>query len=134
MSQKITNKQYPIEFKKEAVALVLDQGYSVSDAAESLGITTKLLYAWKAKIENERQGTLLTGDEREELKRLRKENKELRMEKEILKNRLHSFIAHLTRNTIIGKVRTVVERLLETNNPVKKPDPGGSADPMLVAY
>ena len=85
MSQKITNKQYPIEFKKEAVALVLDQGYSVSDAAESLGITTKLLYAWKAKIENERQGSLLTGDEREELKRLRKEVKELRMEKEVLK-------------------------------------------------
>lgn len=85
MSQKTANKQYPSEFKEEAVALVLDQGYSVSDAAESLGITTKLLYAWKAKIENERQGTLLTGDEREELKRLRKENKELRMEKEILK-------------------------------------------------
>ena len=85
MSQKTANKQYPSEFKEEAVALVLDQGYSVSDAAESLGITTKLLYAWKAKIENERQGSLLTGDEREELKRLRKENKELRMEKEILK-------------------------------------------------
>lgn len=85
MSQKTANKQYPSEFKEEAVALVLDQGYSVSDAAESLGITTKLLYAWKAKIENERQGTLLTGDEREELKRLRKEVKELRMEKEVLK-------------------------------------------------
>lgn len=85
MSQKRANKQYPSEFKEEAVALVLDQGYSVSDAAESLGITTKLLYAWKAKIEDERQGTLLTGDEREELKRLRKENKELRMEKEVLK-------------------------------------------------
>ena len=68
MSQKTANKQYPSEFKEEAVALVLDQGYSVSDAAESLGITTKLLYAWKAKIENERQGSLLTGDEREELK------------------------------------------------------------------
>ena len=56
MSQKITNRQYPSEFKEEAVALVMDQGYSVSDAAKSLGITTKLLYAWKAKIENERQG------------------------------------------------------------------------------
>ena len=85
MSQKITNRQYPSEFKEEAVALVLDQGYSVSDAAKSLGITTKLLYAWKAKIENERQGTLLTEGERDELKRLRKEVKELRMEKEVLK-------------------------------------------------
>jgi uncharacterized membrane protein YcfT len=52
----------------------------------------------------------------------------------ILKNCLHSIIAHLIRNTIIGKVRKVVERLLEMNNPVKKPDPGGSADPMLVAF
>ena len=88
MSQKITNRQYPSEFKEEAVALVLDQGYSVSDAAKSLGITTKLLYAWKAKIENERQGTLLTEGERDELKRLRKEVKELRMEKEVLKKAL----------------------------------------------
>lgn len=85
MNQKRAAKQYPKEFKEEAVALVLEQGYSVSEAAESLGITSKLLSSWKVKIERERQGTLLTGDEREELKRLRREIKELRMEKEILK-------------------------------------------------
>ena len=38
MTQKRSYKQYPKEFKDEAVALVLEQGYSVPDAAKSLGI------------------------------------------------------------------------------------------------
>ena len=85
MSQKRTHKQYTKEFREEAVALVLEQGYSVADAAKSLGIGTSLLYKWKDKLEAQQQGVALIEDEREELKRLRKENKELRMEKEILK-------------------------------------------------
>ena len=85
MSQKRTYKQYTKEFKREAVALVTEQGYSVSEAANSLGIATNMLYKWKEKIEAERDGQTLQEDEREELRRLRKEVKELRMEKEILK-------------------------------------------------
>ncbi|MCW2258509.1 transposase [Providencia alcalifaciens] len=81
-----TNKQvYTTEFKQEAVALVTEQGYSVPKAAASLGITDKLLYNWKAKFDAEQSGSSLNADERTELLRLRKENKELRMEKEILK-------------------------------------------------
>lgn len=85
MSQKRTHKQYTKEFKEEAVALVLEQGYSVGQAAKSLGIGTSLLYKWKERLEAQREGVALVEDEREELKRLRKEVKELRMEKEILK-------------------------------------------------
>lgn len=85
MSQKRTHKQYTKEFKEEAVALVLEQGYSVAQAADSLGIGTSLLYKWKDKIEAQREGVALIEDEHDELKRLRKEVKELRMEKEILK-------------------------------------------------
>ena len=85
MSQKRSYKQYTKEFKQEAIALVTEQGYSVSEAAKSLGIATNMLYKWKEKIEAEQQGKVLAEDEREELQRLRKENKELRMEKEILK-------------------------------------------------
>jgi len=85
MSQKRTHKQYTKEFKEEAVALVLEQGYTVEGAAKSLGIGTSVLYKWKEKLEAQREGVALVEDEREELKRLRKENKELRMEKEILK-------------------------------------------------
>ena len=47
------NRSYSDEFKKEALALVTEQGYSVSEAATSLGITAKLLYNWKAKFEQE---------------------------------------------------------------------------------
>lgn len=79
------NKTYTTEFKQEAVALVTEQGYSVSEASASLGITTKLIYNWKAKFEEQQAGNSLNEDERAELKRLRKENKDLKMEKEILK-------------------------------------------------
>ncbi|WP_155732590.1 IS3 family transposase [Pseudoalteromonas luteoviolacea] len=82
---KRTNRSYTAEFKQEAVALVTEQGYSVSKAAASLGITDKLLYNWKAKFEAEQSGSILSADERAELLKLRKEVKELRMEKEILK-------------------------------------------------
>ena len=85
MSAKRTNKQYSTEFREEAVALIQDQGYSVAEAAKSLGIGTSLLYKWKEKIEAQRAGHELAEDERSELKRLRSENKTLRMEKEILK-------------------------------------------------
>ena len=85
MSQKRSYKQYPKEFKDEAVALVLEQGYSVPEAAKSLGIAANMLYRWKDLQAQQVEGKVLAEDEREELKRLRKENKELRMEKEILK-------------------------------------------------
>ena len=83
---KRTNRNYTAEFKQEAVALVTEQGYSVSKAAASLGITDKILYNWKAKFEAEHSETSLSADERTERLRLRKEKTELRMEKEILKN------------------------------------------------
>jgi transposase len=85
MSQKRSYKRYPKEFKDEAVALVLEQGYSVPEAAKSLGIAANMLYRWKELHEQQVDGKMLAEDERDELKRLRKENKELRMEKEILK-------------------------------------------------
>ncbi len=85
MGQKRTYKQYSKEYKEEAVALVLEQGYSVPEAAKSLGIASNILYRWKSKIESQPEGRSLSVDEREELKRLRKEVKNLRLEKEILK-------------------------------------------------
>ena len=71
MSQKRSYKQYPKEFKDEAVALVRDQGYSVPEAAKSLGIAPNMLYTWKEKIEAELDGKALAEDERTELARLR---------------------------------------------------------------
>ena len=85
MSQKRLYKHYPKEFKEEAVALVTEQGYSVAEASKSLGIRSNQLYDWKSKIEKSKQDMTLSEDERSELKRLRKEIKTLRIEKDILK-------------------------------------------------
>ena len=43
-------RSYTVEFKKEAVALVTDQGYSVPKGAAPLGITEKLLYKGKPNL------------------------------------------------------------------------------------
>ena len=92
MSQKRQYKQYPKAFKEEAVTLVNEQGYSVPEAAKSLGINPNLLYRWKDQVDELAAGTALAEDERAELKRLRKEIKELRMEKAIL-NKASAFFA-----------------------------------------
>ncbi len=84
-TEKRTRRKYTEDFKREAVALVTEQGYKVSEAARSLDIGDNLLRRWKREFEEEAAGSRLTSDEREELKRLRKEVRMLRIEKEILK-------------------------------------------------
>ena len=90
MNAKRAYKQYSKEFKEEAVALILEQDYTVPQAAESLGVSPNLLYKWKDKFEEQQQGLSLSTDERHELKQLRKENKILKMEKDILKRPVSS--------------------------------------------
>jgi transposase len=82
-------KTYSKQFKIDAVKLVTEQGYNLSEAARNLGIHPGVLGRWKQQ--NEAEGTeAFPGKgnmvpEKEELYRLRKENKRLRMEREILK-------------------------------------------------
>ena len=83
--EKRQRRSFPEDFKRDAVALVTEQGYKVSEAARSLDIHENVLRKWKQKLEQEEAGEALNVDEHEELKRLRRENRELRMEKEILK-------------------------------------------------
>ena len=85
MTQKRSYKQYPKAFKEEAVALVIEQGYTVPKAAEALGVAANMLYRWKDEDERRKAGISLSEDERSELKSLRREVKALRIEKEILK-------------------------------------------------
>lgn len=84
-TQKRTRRTYTQEFKQDAVALVTQQGYSIARAARSLDIADNILRRWKREFEAQASGDALTQDEREELRRLRRENRELKMEKEILK-------------------------------------------------
>ncbi|GKS68590.1 transposase and inactivated derivatives [Nitrosomonas sp. PY1] len=70
---------YPEEFKKEAVSLVTERGYTIVQAAQVVDTSEKNLQRW---VKQQVQGI---SDERAELNRLRREVKTLRMEKEILK-------------------------------------------------
>ena len=85
MTEKRKRRNYTEDFKRDAVALVTEQGYKPSEAARSLDIGDNLIRRWKREFEEEATAARLGADEREELKRLRKENRMLRMEKEILK-------------------------------------------------
>ena len=76
-------RRHSEEFKREAVRLVTEQGYSLAEAARNLGVHANLLRTWKQKFAEEEQD--LTEDERMELAQLRAENKRLRMERDILK-------------------------------------------------
>jgi transposase len=82
-------RSYTREFKVEAVKLVTDKGYSVAEAASSLGIGETLLRSWKQASEAQGdqafpgKGNLPAIEE--ELRRLRAENKRLQMERDILK-------------------------------------------------
>ncbi len=79
-------RPYPAEFRAEAVQLVRTSGRKPSDIARDLGVTTDSLRHWVQQQETDRgeRGGLTTG-EREELRRLRRENRVLREEREILK-------------------------------------------------
>lgn len=80
-----TKRKYTQEFKEDAVKLVTEQGYKISEAARNLGIGSSMLGRWKQEIEAEANGSRLPSDERAELNRLREENRRLKMEREILK-------------------------------------------------
>jgi transposase len=84
-THKKTRRSYTEEYKRDAVALSEERGYSVAKAAKSLGINENLIRRWKQEFQKQENGETLSSDEREELNRLRKEVRELRLEKEILK-------------------------------------------------
>ena len=82
-------RTYTPAFKAEAVKLVTEQGYSVAEAARSLGLNENLIRSWKQALETQ-------GDQafpghgklppfEDELRRLRAENQRLRAERDILK-------------------------------------------------
>src|SRR5690554_25434 len=102
MNQKRKYKTYSKEFKEEAVSLVNDQGCSVSEAAEAVGVNPNQIYNWKNQQEEQVKGTLLNDNERTELIKLRAENKRLKMEKDILKKASVDSSNHC--NTLINHV------------------------------
>jgi transposase len=81
-------RSFTDEFKAGAVRLVLDEGKSITGVAKDLDLTPSSLSKWveqaRADGGKSSRGTLTT-DDKEELARLRKENRVLRVERDILK-------------------------------------------------
>ena len=78
---------YPPEFRAEAVRLGRTSGKPQAQIARDLGVTVETLRLWRkqADLDDGRRSDGLTSEEQEELRRLRRENRILREEREILK-------------------------------------------------
>ena len=87
-------RRFSGEFRAGAVRLVLDEGRTVGRVARELDLTESALRNWvdRARADRTNGRTGLTTEEREELRRLRKEIRVLRTEREILKNAAAFFV------------------------------------------
>ena len=87
-------RRFTEEFRAGAVRLVLDEGQPVGQVARELDLTESALRNWvdRARADRTNGRTGLTTEEREELRRLRKEIRVLRTEREILKNAAAFFV------------------------------------------
>lgn len=80
-------RKFDEDFKQGAVRLVLESGKPIAQVARDLGVNDGTLGNWVARARRERDGSTaqLGEDERAELVRLRRENTELRMQRDVLK-------------------------------------------------
>jgi|TARA_B110000211_G_scaffold148298_1_gene168916 transposase len=85
----ITRRTFTSEFKLKAAQLVVDQNYSIREAASAMNVGKSNMDQWIRQLKNELQGTsnhptAITADQRR-IKELEKTIKRIEMEKEILK-------------------------------------------------
>jgi len=81
-----TRPPFPAEFRREAVKLMRDSDKPVPQLAKDLGVSENTLRNWSRQADvdaGEREG--LTSEQLEELRRLRRENRTLQIEREVLK-------------------------------------------------
>ena len=88
---------YSAEFKLEAAQLVVDEGYSVQEAAEAVSVSKSAMDKWVRQLKNERNGindqSSALSPDKIKIKELEKRIKRIELEKEILKNSLPSILA-----------------------------------------
>ena len=82
--------KYTLEFKQDAARLVLEKGYTHQQAADNLGISLSAIGRWVraergSTTDGETKEAVLNLADQAELVRLRRENEQLRMEREIIK-------------------------------------------------
>jgi transposase len=90
-------RKYPTELLERATRLVFESGRPIAHVAADMGLPSETLRKYVRQVEaNEgRRSDLLTSEEREEIRRLRKENQELRRANEILRAASLFFAAEL---------------------------------------
>jgi len=86
----MSQRKYTLQFKEEAVKLITEQGYGYMEASKSLGIPHSNLSRWvkeSSGLSSVQKGGIKKEPtaEQKELEALRRENKRLKMEREILK-------------------------------------------------
>ena len=86
---KRTRRHHSPEFKREAVGLVVEHGYSCAAAGRSLGVSGALIGRWKGELEGHAaeafRGHGKRTAEQQRIHELESENHRLRMERDILK-------------------------------------------------
>ncbi|MYW64406.1 transposase [Streptomyces sp. SID8379] len=95
----VGTSRYSEEFKQDAIKLVASTGRSINSVAKELGVNTESLRKWVRAAETATGGAgePMNPAEREELKRLRKQVRELELEKEILKKAAQYFAKEMSR-------------------------------------
>jgi transposase len=96
MSEK--RKKYDREFREGAVRIVEETGKPIAQVARDLGVNEGTLGNWVTRAREARDGSSsLSKGDYEELKRLRAENAELRMERDVLKRSVVLWVKEATR-------------------------------------
>lgn len=87
-------RPYPPEFRREAIRLVEATGRRYQDVAKELGVSPESLRLWikQAQLDRGQRDDGLTTSEREELRRLRRQVRDLEAEREILKRAVTFFV------------------------------------------
>ena len=97
---KKTRRRFTTEFKREAVRRLLESGQALEAIARELGVTPASLFDWRKefgpKLDGQ-QSDALSGNERAELEALRRENRVLKEERDILKKATAFFAKETTK-------------------------------------
>ena len=104
--EKLPRQVYTTEFRRQAVELITRDGLGLTEAARRLSISPKTLTNWVRRAKNGSSPGLAAPaarrevtDAEAELSRLRRENAELRMERDILKKSAAYFAGESRRGT-----------------------------------
>lgn len=90
-------KKYDQQFKDDAVRIVQESGKPIAQVARDLGVHEGTLGNWVAKARAAAEPGGLSGEERDELRRLRQEVATLRMERDVLKRSVVLWVKEATR-------------------------------------